>query len=115
MSSVANGFKFFEEDPAFRRADWVPLLVQDVPAGDVERPRLEETRLASSVDAGEISIPLVTSKAEVIFFELCWKSYSPATERIYLSIWVNFGVSHKPGRYHKVSRSDPASARNLEG
>lgn len=73
MSSVANGFKFLKEDLAFVQAKWMPLLVHDAPAGDVERPRLEETRFASSVDAGEMSIPSVTSKGEVMSLELCWK------------------------------------------
>lgn len=67
ISSVANGFKFFEKDPVLRRAKWVPLLVHDAPAGDVERPRLDETRLASFVDPGEMSIPSVTSKVGVMF------------------------------------------------
>ena len=34
--------------------------------GEVESPRLEDTRLARSVDGGSISMPSVTSKAEVM-------------------------------------------------
>ena len=34
--------------------------------GEVESPRLEDTRLARSVDGGSISMPSVTSRADVM-------------------------------------------------
>lgn len=37
------------------------------PCGDVETPKLEDTRRARSVDNGSISMLSVTSKAEAIF------------------------------------------------
>ena len=37
-----------------------------MPVGDVERPRLDETRLASSVVGGSMSKASVTSRAEDI-------------------------------------------------
>lgn len=69
MSSVANGFSCFGKPAVAVRDKCDPDVVHGgvwTPAGDVEIPRLEDTRLARSVDDGSISMPSVTSRAEVI-------------------------------------------------
>ena len=70
MSSVAKGFSCFDEPAVAARVNCGPDLVHGgvwKPGGDVEAPRLEDTRLARSVDGGSISMHSVTSEAEVIF------------------------------------------------
>lgn len=67
MSSVAKGFKCFVNVPVAARVKCDPDMVHDGVGklvGEVESPRLEDTRLARSVDGGSISMPSVTSKAE---------------------------------------------------
>lgn len=69
MSSVAKGFSCFVKPPVFARVKCDPDLVHGgvwKPLGDVETPRLEDTRLARSIDDGSISMPSVTSKAKVM-------------------------------------------------
>lgn len=69
MSSVAKGFRCFVKVPVAARVKCDPDVVHDGVrklVGEVESPRLEDTRLASSVDGGSISMPSVTSKAEVM-------------------------------------------------
>ena len=69
MSSVANGFSCFVKPPVTARVKCDPDMVHGgvwKPGGDVEIPRLEDTCPTRSVDDGSISIPSVTSKAEVI-------------------------------------------------
>ena len=73
MSSVAKGFSGFAKLPVAARVRCGPDLVHGgvwKPGGDVERPRLEDTRLARSVDAGSISMPSVTFEGEVILRSL---------------------------------------------
>ncbi len=74
MSSVAKGFSCFVKPPVAARVKCDPDLVHDgvwKPVGDVETPRLEDTRRARSVDEGSISMPSVTPEAEVIS-EVCF-------------------------------------------
>lgn len=74
MSSVAKGFNCFGKPAVAVRDKFDPDVVHGGvwnPAGDVEIPRLDDTRLARSVDAGSISMLSVTSKAEVILFCVC--------------------------------------------
>ena len=69
MSSVAKGFNCFVKPPVAVRVKCDPDIVHDgewKPGGDCEIPRLEDTRLARSVDGGSISMPSVTSIAEVM-------------------------------------------------
>ena len=69
MSSVANGFSCFVKVPVAARVKCEPDKVHGGawnPLGEVDSPRLEDTRLARSVDGGSISMPSVTSKAEVM-------------------------------------------------
>ena len=68
MSSVAKGFSCFVNPPVAVRVNCDPDLVHGgvwKPGGDVETPRLEDTRRASFV--GSNSMPSVTSRAEVMF------------------------------------------------
>ena len=69
MSSVAKGFSCFVKPPVATCVNFDPDLVHGGVwklFGDVETLRLEDTRLARSVDGGSISIPSVVSKAEVM-------------------------------------------------
>ena len=68
MSSVAKGFRCFVKVPVAARVKCDPDVHDGVGklVGEVESPRLEDTRLARSVDGGSISMPSVTSKAEIM-------------------------------------------------
>lgn len=98
MSSVAKGFSCFVELPVAARVKCDPDLVHGGVwklVGDAETPKLEDTRLARSVDGGSISMLSVTSKAEdilyIVLFASC--SYKP-TEHLLLinASWLNFGT-----------------------
>lgn len=77
MSSVAKGLSCLVEAPVVVRFNWAMVLVHggvwNAPGGDVDSPRLDDTRLASSVVDGSISMLSVISTAEDILFVEVWK------------------------------------------
>lgn len=70
MSSVAKGFSCFVKVPVAARVKCDPDKVHggawNLSVGEVDSPRLEDTRLARSVDGGSMSMPSVTSKTEAM-------------------------------------------------
>ncbi len=75
MSSVANGLSCLVKAAVLTRLWWVLLLVHGgvwkVPVGDVDRPRLDDTRLAIPVVGGSISMLSVTPRTEDILTRSC--------------------------------------------